>query len=285
MKSGIVSVDSLLYCSEKVAPFGSSNYYALLWQAPKTRARVLAVLALRQELLDIPARVSDGQLALTKLNWWREELARAARGVAQHPVSNGLQPLLGESLLSLAELTSMCDGIEMLLHTGRLHDEAALLAFCRLTGGLPWQLTARIAAPGDVSGLAYAEQVGVGLQLLDAMQILVVEAQRGMILAPTSMLERHGLPVERLASAEPDEHFVALAKDMLTRSKSTLLAARQQFPGQVPAALRYLVALAAMANATMKELERSGLESLTSQHLSLTPVRKLLLAWKSRWFT
>ncbi len=284
MKSGIVSVDSLLYCSEKVAPFGSSNYYALLWQAPKTRTRMLAVLALRQELLDIPARVSDGQLALTKLNWWRDELARAARGVAQHPVSSGLQPLLGESLLSLPELTSICDGVEMLLHTGRLQDEAALMKFCSLTGGLPWQLTARIAAPGDASGLAYAEQIGVGLQLLETLQNLVAEAQRGMILAPTSMLERHNLPVERLSSAEPDEHFVALAEDMLARSQSALLAARQQLPGRVPAALRYLAALAAMANATATELERSGLDSLASQRLSLTPVRKLLLAWKSRWF-
>lgn len=284
MKSGMISVDSLLYCSEKVAPLGSSNYYALLWQVPKNRARMLAVLALRQELLDIPARVSDGQLALTKLNWWRDELGRAARGVAQHPVSSALQPLLGESLLSSAELTSMADGIEMLLHTGRLQDERALDEFCRLTGGLPWQMTARIAAPGAGPGFAYAEQIGVGLQLLETVQNLAAEAQRGMILAPISMLERHNLPVERLASTEPDEHFVALAADMLGRSCSALLVARQCLPGRVPAELRYLAALAAIANATIKELERAGLDTLASQRISLTPVRKLLLAWKSRWF-
>lgn len=277
-------MDSLLYCSEKVAPFGSSHYYALLWQPPKIRARMLAVLALRQELLDIPARVSDGQLALTKLNWWRDELGRASRGVAQHPVSSGLQPLLGEAQIALPELTSMCDGIEMLLHTGRLQDEPSLQTFCQQLGGRPWQLTARIAAPGFDSGQVYAGEIGVGLQLLETLQNLVAEAQRGMILAPTSMLERHNLPVDRLASATPDEHFVALAADWLAKSRSALLAARQSLPGRVPAELRYLAALSAIANATAKELERTGLASLANQRISLTPVRKLLLAWKSRWF-
>lgn len=277
-------MDSLLYCSEKVAPFGSSHYYALLWQPPKIRARMLVVLALRQELLDIPARVSDGQLALTKLNWWRDELGRAARGVAQHPVSSGLQPLLGEELITLPELMSMCDGIEMLLHTGRLQDEPALQTFCQQLGGQPWQLTARIAAPGSDSGQVYAAQVGVGLQLLEILQNLVAEAQRGMILAPVSMLERHSVPVDRLASATSDEHFIALAADLLAQSRAALLSARQHLPGRVPAELRYLAALSAMANATAKELERSGLASLANQRISLTPVRKLLLAWKSRWF-
>lgn len=277
-------MDSLLYCSEKVAPFGSSHYYALLWQPPKIRARMLVVLALRQELLDIPARVSDGQLALTKLNWWRDELGRAARGVAQHPVSSGLQPLLGEELITLPELMSMCDGIEMLLHTGRFQDEPALQTFCQQLGGQPWQLTARIAAPGSDSGQVYAAQVGVGLQLLEILQNLVAEAQRGMILAPVSMLERHSVPVDRLASATSDEYFIALAADLLAQSRAALLSARQHLPGRVPAELRYLAALSAMANATAKELERSGLASLANQRISLTPVRKLLLAWKSRWF-
>lgn len=277
-------MDSLLYCSEKAAPFGSAQYYVLLWQAPTLRAQMLAVLALRQELLDIPARVSDGQLALTKLNWWREEIARAARGVAQHPVSVALQPLLANATLTAAELTLMCDAIELLLQTGRLVDETSLEAYCQHIGALPWQLTARLAAPTLVEGQRYAGKIGAGLQLLEMLQHLVAEAQRGVIFAPISMLERHELPVEQLVKAVADERFIALARDMLARSRECFAEARQSMSGRVPAALRYLTAAMAMGEATMSELERAGLASLATQRLTLTPVRKLLIAWKCRWF-
>jgi len=274
-------VDSLLYCSEKVAPFGSSHYYALLWQPPKIRARMLVVLALRQELLDIPARVSDGQLALTKLNWWRDELRRTAGGVAQHPVSQVLRPVLQSRPQLSAGMASMCDGIEMLLQTGRINDEAAFGLMNQRLGGCAWQLAAELAGAQEPAELRFAAEAGCGLHLLETLQQLRPAAQRGLVLVPVSVLQRHNLPVEQVAAGNGGDAFVALATEMIAAVRTHFALARAQLKGRLPRRLRVVLSAMCIAEATIREIERDGLQYLQQRRISLTPVRKLWLAWKS----
>ena len=153
-------MDGIQYCRDKVAPLGSNAYYCLLWLPPAEAGGVLAALALRQELLDLPEKVSDGQLALTKLNWWRDELRRTAGGVAQHPVSQVLRPVLQSRPQLSAGMASMCDGIDMLLQTGRINDEAAFGLMNQRLGGCAWQLAVELAGAQEPAELRFAAEAG-----------------------------------------------------------------------------------------------------------------------------
>lgn len=274
-------MDAVQYCLDKAAPLGSNAYYALLWLPPAAKAQVVALLALRQELLDIPAKVSDGQLGLTKLNWWRDEIRRTAAGSAQHLVSMVLQPLLAERADMVAELRRMSDGIELLLQTGRINDDQALQLLCHQLGATPWKLAAQIVATCSPAEAGYAAAIGDGLHLLEMLQQLSHAAQRGLVLAPVSMLQRHGLTVERLAAGDGGAEFAALAAEIGAAVRAHFALARAQLAGRTPRALRFLAAEMKMAEATLGEIERDGLANLQQRRISLTPLRKLWISWKT----
>ncbi|WP_407810818.1 squalene/phytoene synthase family protein [Spiribacter roseus] len=73
------------YCRRKVAPDGSSTYYALLFAPPAARDGLAALAAYRAEVLEIPREVSDPGVGAVKLNWWQEELERLAAGAPGIP--------------------------------------------------------------------------------------------------------------------------------------------------------------------------------------------------------
>ncbi len=58
-------------------------------------------------------------------------------------------------------------------------------------------------------------------------------------------------------------------------------AARAQVAGHTPRALRFLAAEMKMAEATLGEIERDGLANLQQRRISLTPLRKLWISWKT----
>lgn len=274
-------MDGIQYCRDKVAPLGSNAYYCLLWLPPAEAGGVLAALALRQELLDIPEKVSDGQLALTKLNWWRDELRRTAGGVAQHPVSQVLRPVLQSRPQLSAGMASMCDGIDMLLQTGRINDEAAFGLMNQRLGGCAWQLAAELAGAQEPAELRFAAEAGCGLHLLETLQQLRPAAQRGLVLVPVSVLQRHNLPVEQVAAGNGGDAFVALATEMIATIRAHFALARAQLKGRLPRRLRFVLSAMCIAEATIREIERDGVQYLQQRRVSLTPLRKLWLAWKS----
>ena len=50
---------------------------------------------------------------------------------------------------------------------------------------------------------------------------------------------------------------------------------------RTPRALRFLAAEMKMAEATLGEIERDGLANLQQRRISLTPLRKLWISWKT----
>ena len=64
-------MDPLDYCRQKVAPDGSSVYYALLFAPNEARACLTALAAYRAEILEIPREVSEAGVGAVKLTSWQ----------------------------------------------------------------------------------------------------------------------------------------------------------------------------------------------------------------------
>ena len=98
-------------------PAGSPRYFALLYTQANLRPLLRALLALADEISAGGARGLDHSVAHLRLEWWRGEAERFARGepqhqwlralLAQHPASRGLdlQPLVQAAALDLATQT------------------------------------------------------------------------------------------------------------------------------------------------------------------------------------
>jgi len=73
-------------------PPGSAAYYLARFAHPDERDRLAAWLAWFDLLENMVRRASDPGVTRLKLDWWREEIERLARGEAQHPLSRALLP-------------------------------------------------------------------------------------------------------------------------------------------------------------------------------------------------
>lgn len=82
--------NALFYCAEKVAPVGSPLYYASSSLSESVRANMLALLTFAHEVHDIALNCREPAVALAKLHFWHEEVGRAWRHEARHPVFKAL---------------------------------------------------------------------------------------------------------------------------------------------------------------------------------------------------
>ena len=96
---------------------GSPRYFALLYTPAALRATLTTLLALADEISAGAGRGLDHTVAHVRLDWWRMEAERYARGEAQHPwlrallarqpgaARLNLQPLLEAAAIDLATET------------------------------------------------------------------------------------------------------------------------------------------------------------------------------------
>jgi hypothetical protein len=64
---------------------GSRRYFTLLYTPEAHREELNTLLAVAEEIATPPAATADHGVAHVRLEWWRSEAARFARGEPQHP--------------------------------------------------------------------------------------------------------------------------------------------------------------------------------------------------------
>ena len=183
----------------------------------------------------------------------------------------------------VAELRRMSDGIELLLQTGRINDDQALQLLLPPAGRDTMEAGGADRCHMQPGQARYAAAIGDGLHLLEMLQQLSHAAQRGLVLAPVSMLQRHGLTVERLAAGDGGPSLPRW-QPKSARSPCPFRWRARSWPG-ARRALRFLAAEMKMAEATLGEIERDGLANLQQRRISLTPLRKLWISWKTVRFS
>ncbi|HSW68869.1 MAG TPA: squalene/phytoene synthase family protein [Gammaproteobacteria bacterium] len=97
------------YCYEKVAQPTFPLYYSLRKLTPVERDQIVAVHAFYREIEEIIFECQDYELGLTKLKWWRSEIAQLGLERLDHPVMIVLQetgeflPRVQQRLLNIVE--------------------------------------------------------------------------------------------------------------------------------------------------------------------------------------
>ena len=92
------------YCHDKAAKSGSSFYYSFMFLPAERRQAITALYAFCREVDDVVDECQDAQIARTKLDWWRTEVARVHSGEPTHPVTLALKDVVGRFNLPLEQL-------------------------------------------------------------------------------------------------------------------------------------------------------------------------------------
>jgi phytoene synthase len=266
------------YCQTKAAQSGSSFYYSFLFLPQERRRAITALYAFCREVDDVVDECSDAAVARMKLAWWRKELAAVFHGTPQHPVACALAEVAPRYNLSEARLNEIIDGMEMDLEHNRYSDFAALKLYCHRVASVVGLLSAEIFGYQDRRTLEYAADLGMAFQLTNIIRDVGEDARRDRVYLPLDEIGRHGVSVPDILQARQTDNFRQLMEFQIERALGYYRAAFDKLPAADRRAQRAGIVMAAIYQATLNEIRRDGCRVL-AQRISLTPVRKLWIAW------
>jgi phytoene synthase len=273
-------MDPHQYCQTLAAASGSSFYYSFLFLPQDTRRAITAFYALCRELDDVVDECHDPDVATNKLNWWRSELERMARGAPEHPVTRALIDTPQGRTLPQVLLLEIVDGMAMDLAYKRYPDFKTLALYCYRVASVVGELAARIFGYNDHGTKQYAHDLGLAFQLTNIIRDVGEDARRGRIYLPQAELDQFNVNEADILQARPTPAFTLLMQFQYERAQGLYTKALSELPVVDRKAQRPGLVMAAIYQALLNEIHRDAFPVLQAR-VSLTPVRKLWLASKT----
>ena len=271
------------YVQEKAVASGSSFYYAFLFLPKPRRAAITAFYAFCREVDDVVDDVLDPGVAAAKLGWWRGEIAQAFAGQPTHPVTQALMPLAANYRIEKRHLLAVVDGCQMDLEQTRYLAFADLQRYCHLVAGVVGEVAANIFGQTQAQTTAYAHKLGLALQLTNIIRDVGEDARRSRIYLPVSELQQFDVKsheiLKRQYTGDFQQRFRALMRFQAERAHRCYDEALNLLPETDRRSQKPGLMMASIYRSLLREIERDNFSVLT-QRVSLTPLRKLWLAWR-----
>ena len=267
------------YVQEKAAASGSSFYYAFLFLPKPRRAAITAFYAFCREVDDVVDEVEDAGIARTKLAWWQGEVTRAYAGEPTHPVMKALMPLAAANGIEARHLLAVIEGCQMDLEQTRYLDFPGLSRYCHLVAGIVGEVSARIFGQSQPQTTEYAHKLGLAFQLTNIIRDVGEDALRGRIYLPVNELQQFDVKAHELLKRTYSDRFVALMRFQAERAHRYYDEALALLPETDRRTQKAGLMMASIYRTLLREIERDNFQVL-HQRVSLTPLRKLWLAWR-----
>jgi 15-cis-phytoene synthase len=279
------------YCRQQAAQSGSSFYYSFLFLPAAQRDAIMALYAFCRAVDDVVDNVQDPSVAASKLAWWRAEIDRMyaadINSPATHPICLALHGPAVTYGIKANDLKAVIAGMEMDLQQHSYVDDEALSVYCWRVAGIVGQMSARIFSDNLANCDTYALHMGQALQRINIIRDVGEDAMRGRVYLPIDLLTKHGIKMADVLARKPlivDSQLVPamlnVLKDCAAQAKSHLRLALDALPETDIRNQRSGLIMGRVYAALLAEIERSHFPVL-QQRVSLTPLKKLSLAWRS----
>ena len=268
------------YCQQKAVQSGSSFYYSFLFLPAERRRAITALYAFCREVDDAVDECTDVTIARNKLMWWRKEIKSMLDGSPTHPVTQALQPHVTTYALEGKHFQAIIDGMEMDLDQTRYLDFAGLKRYCWHVASVVGILSASIFGMSRPETLQYAEKLGLAFQLTNIIRDVGEDARKGRIYLPVNELQQFNVTAADILNGRHSENFEKLMQFQSRRAQAMYDEALALLPPQDRRAQRPGLMMAAIYRALLNEIEHDRFHVL-NQKISLTPIRKLWLAWRT----
>lgn len=280
MKSNILVSNPDFYCRQKAANSGSSFYYSFLFLSPTQRQAIQAVYAFCREVDDIVDEYRDLNIAQTKLSWWHQEVDRLFLGQGLHPISQALTIAQTHYPLNADLFHEILHGMEMdLLHQGYA-TFLDLKQYCHRVAGCVGLLAVEIFGYQDPQTLEYARHLGLAFQLVNIIRDIGEDASRARVYLPEDELHQFYLTPQDILNKQYSDNFLALMQYQSNRARSYYQRAKELLPAVDRQKQRSGLIMAEIYFTLLDEIEKMDFQIL-NQRVSLTPLRKLWIAWKT----
>jgi len=256
-------------------PPGSSTYYSLRLAPTSRRDGLAALYGWRYQLQAVLNQVTDTAVAVAKLRWWQDELARTVAGTGSHPLSRQLGPIINQHGLPTAPFLAMTRGAAAIIERRQPPDPDALTAAAVQDLGALFELLTGAAGNPSPAQLDRARRLGayttLVYQIRDCGWLLRRERYE---FVSTQQLTARGLNAADLSRPTHRHHLPAILSELAAHARR-LRGARREADG-LSTPIRIRVRL---ADLLLDELA-AGAFDLADQRIALTPLRKFWHAWR-----
>ena len=176
-------------------------------------------------------------------------------------------------------LQAVIQGCEMDLSQTRYLDYPGLQGYCHLVAGVVGEVSALIFGQTQAATTAYAHKLGQAFQLTNIIRDVGEDAMRGRIYLPMSELQQFDVKAHEILKRTYSDRFTALMKFQADRAHALYDEALALLPAVDRRPQKPGLMMASIYRTLLREIEISHFQVL-HQRISLTPLRKLWLAWK-----
>jgi phytoene synthase len=268
------------YCQDKAASSGSSFYYSFRFLPQQKRRAITALYAFCREVDDVVDECHEPLVARNKLNWWREEIAQTFAGKPRHPVGQALLPAIRAYDLPMEQFLEIIDGMEMDLNSNRYADFKALQLYCYRVASVVGLLAAAIFGYSNRQTTKYAHDLGLAFQLTNIIRDVGEDARRNRIYLPLDELQQFGVSEADILQSRETEAFGKLMAFQIERARQYYSQAMAALPEEDRKTQITGLIMAAIYRTLLDEIEADGCHVL-KQKISLPPLRKLWIAWRT----
>ena len=256
-------------------PPGSSTYYSLRLAPANRRDGLAALYGWRYQLQAVLDQVTDTAVAVAKLRWWQDELARTVAGSGSHPLSRQLGPVIDQRGLPLEPFLAMTRGAAAIIERRQPRDPDALTAAAAQDLGALFELLTRTAGDQGLAQIDRARRLGAYTTLVYQIRDCGRLLRRGRCeFISTQQLDALGLNPADLAQPTQRHHLPAILSALADHARR--LRGERREPDGLSMPIRIRVRL---ADLLLDELA-AGAFDLADQRIALTPLRKLWHAWR-----
>jgi phytoene synthase len=270
------------YCQQKVANSSTSFYYSFLLLPKEKRQAIFSVYAFCREIDDLVDECDDPQLALHKLNWWRQELRRIYNNQSTHPVGHALLETIKQYNLKKEWFDTIIDGMEQDLSQNRYIDFINLEQYCWRVAGVVGVISAHIFGFKNPKTIEYAKKLGLSLQLINIIRDVGEDSRRGRVYVPINDLQTYNLSVQSISTNEYSDNFRKLMSFQAQRAYDIYQDAINTLPQEDRSNQRAGLIMGAIYKRLLDEIIDADYQVL-HQRISLSPATKLWIASKV-WF-
>jgi len=271
----------LQYCKQKASQSGSSFTVSFIFLPKTQRDAMTALYAFCREVDDVVDECSDFNVAQTKLNWWKSEVANLYNATPQHPVTKALQPVVAQYNLAQEHFLEIIDGMEMDLKFNRYEDFKQLQLYCYRVASVVGLLSAQIFGFKNRKTLKYAHDLGMAFQLTNIIRDVGEDARRGRIYLPLDELRKAKVSEDDILQNRETPQVKELIEYQIERAESYYDKALRELPTEDAKQQRTGLMMAAIYRTLLREIKADSAEKVLNFKTKLPPLRKFLLAMQT----
>ncbi len=208
----------------------------------------------------------DPSLARERLQSTRQDLTLVYDGgPAGEPLTEALRPHVERFRIPRAYFEELVNGVEMDLVHHRYGTFAELRRYCYRVASIVGLICLRIFGEAEERGRAYAENLGLALQLTNILRDVGSDLARGRVYIPADELAQFGVSEETLHRRERNRAFLELMQFQAARARSFFQVAEREVQALDRRRLLAAEIMARVYSRLLDRIEASGFDVLARE--------------------